>query len=132
MPATGGRGFVEIAMRYLLVVLGLLAAASGVDAAAPRLSVGTFKVDVTPPIGTPLCDALCVPAAVIDGPLTARGVVLVPAGEQPVVLVALDWVGVGNDGQDAFKEAIAAAAGTTPERVAIHALHQHDAPGCDF
>lgn len=120
-------------MRYLLVVLGLLtSAANGVDAVAPRLAVGTFKVDVTPPIGTPLCDALCVPAAVIDGPLTARGVVLVPKDEQPVVLVALDWVGVGNDGQDAFKEAIAAAAGTTPERVAIHALHQHDAPGCDF
>jgi hypothetical protein len=78
--------------------------------------VGTFKVDVTPPIGTPLCDALCDPAVAIDGPLTARGVVLVPAGEQPVVLVALDWVGVGNDGQDAFKEAIAAAAGTTTSR----------------
>ena len=102
------------------------------DAEAPRLRVGTFKVDVTPPMGTPLCDALCVPASAIDDPLSARGVVLVPAGEKPIVLVALDWVGVGNDGQDAWKEALAAAAGTSVDRVAVHALHQHDAPGCDF
>ena len=33
--------------------------------------------------------------------LTARGVVLLPAGQTPVVLVALDWVGIGNEGHDA-------------------------------
>jgi hypothetical protein len=27
---------------------------------------------------------------------------------------------------------LAEAAGTTPERVAVHTLHQHDAPSCDF
>lgn len=112
-----------------LALLGGVAANSFAEA---PLRVGTFKVDVTPPMGTPLCDALCVPASALDDPLSARGVVLVPTGQQPIVLVALDWVGVGNDGQDAWKEAIAAAAGTTVDRVAIHALHQHDAPGCDF
>lgn len=121
-------------MRYfvalLAVVVGAIAAVG--SAAEPRLAVGTFKVDVTPPMGTPLCDALCVPASAIDDPLSARGVVLVPAGEKPMVLLALDWVGVGNDGQDGWKEALAAAAGTTVDRVAVHALHQHDAPGCDF
>lgn len=97
-----------------------------------KLAVGTFKVDVTPPLGTPLCDALCRPAAAIDDPLSARGVVLVPEGAAPIVLVALDWTGIGNDGQDAWKKALASAAGTTADRVAVHALHQHDAPGCDF
>ncbi len=29
-------------------------------------------------------------------------------------------------------KALAEAAGTTPDRVALHALHQHDAPVCDF
>jgi hypothetical protein len=31
-----------------------------------------------------------------------------------------------------FREALAEAAGTEPSRVAVHALHQHDAPRCDF
>lgn len=114
------------------MALALLGGVAGTCFGEAPLAVGTFKVDVTPPMGTPLCDALCVPASALDDPLSARGVVLVPAGQQPIVLVALDWVGVGNDGQDAWKEAIAAAAGTTVDRVAIHALHQHDAPGCDF
>ena len=129
-------------MRYWLMLVGLACAAVTAIGARtatvaagtkpPKLSVGTFKVDVTPPLGAPLCDALCPPAAAVDDPLSARGVVLIPAGEKPIVLVALDWVGVGNDGQDAWKEALAAAAGTTADRVAVHALHQHDAPGCDF
>src|SRR5262249_34435830 len=37
-----------------------------------------------------------------------------------------------NEGQDAFKATLAQAAGTSRERVAVHTLHQHDAPGCDF
>src|SRR5262249_10855717 len=44
----------------------------------------------------------------------------------------LDWVGVGNEGHDAFRDALAEAVDTTPDRVAVHAIHQHDAPGCDF
>ncbi len=31
-----------------------------------------------------------------------------------------------------FGTAIARAAGTSVDRVAVHTLHQHDAPGCDF
>ena len=99
---------------------------------APRLAVATFNIDATPPMGAPLCDALCQPASAVDDPLSARGIILLPAEQQPIVLVAVDWVGVGNEGQDAWRQAIAAAAGTTVDRVAIHALHQHDAPGCDF
>src|ERR1019366_907876 len=50
----------------------------------------------------------------------------------PIVLCAVDWVGIGNSGHAAFREALAMAAGTTKDRVAVHCLHQHDAPGCDF
>ena len=61
----------------------------------------------------------------------ARGVVLLTERE-PIVLCAVDWVGIGNRGYDAFRESLAKAAQTRPERVAVHCLHQHDAPGCDF
>jgi hypothetical protein len=102
------------------------------SAAAVELRVATFKVDVTPPIGAPLCDALVQPAKEIHDPLSARGIVLQADDEAPVVLVAVDWVGIGNEGHDAWRDAIAEACGVTRERVCVHALHQHDAPGCDF
>jgi len=95
------------------------------------LKIATFEADVTPPLGTPLCDALVPPAKVIVDPLSARGIILF-TNEKPIVLVAVDWVGIGNSGHHAFREAIAKAAGTTKERVCVHCLHQHDAPGCDF
>jgi len=63
--------------------------------------------------------------------LRARGVVLLGAGE-PIVLCAVDWIGIANEGHDAFCSALARAAGTSPRRVAVHTLHQHDAPECDF
>ena len=112
-----------------IVVWGL---AAGPLAAGPaRLSIATFAVDATPPLGSPLCDGAVEPARKIDDPLGARGLVLLGA-EQPIVLCAVDWVGIGNGGYDALREALADAAGTTADRVAVHALHQHDAPGCDF
>ena len=95
------------------------------------LKIAMFEADVTPPIGTPLCDALVMPAKVIVDPLSARGIILF-FNEKPIVLCAVDWVGIGNSGHTAFREAIAKAAGTTKERVCIHCLHPHDTPGCDF
>jgi hypothetical protein len=106
-----------------------LAAAASVG--AEPLRIATFEADVTPPIGAPLCDALVPPVKQIDDPLFARGIILLPDGP-PIVLCALDWVGVGNTGHDAFRDALARAVGTTRYRVCVHCLHQHDAPGCDF
>jgi hypothetical protein len=93
-----------------------------------RLRVGTFAVDASPPIGSPMAYD---PVKEVEHPLSCRGVVLIGAGE-PVVLCAIDWIGVANDGQVEFRAALAKAAGTTPQHVAVHALHQHDAPECDF
>jgi hypothetical protein len=50
----------------------------------------------------------------------------------PIVLCSVDWIGIANDAQDEFKQVMADAAGTIPERVALHTIHQHDAPICDF
>jgi hypothetical protein len=102
-----------------------------VPAASPPLKIATFQVDATPPLGSPLCDGAVLPAKEIIDPLSVRGIVLVGNG-RPIVLCAVDWVGIANGGYDAWREALAAAAGTSPDRVAVHTLHQHDAPGCDF
>lgn len=92
------------------------------------LSVGFFEVDVTPPVGSPLAYDLM---TWVDQPLSARGVVIL-GGARPVVLCSVDWIGIGNGGHEAWKEALAEAAGTRPDHVAIHTVHQHDAPVCDF
>lgn len=118
-------------MRIFFVCLLILWAPAFVGGGEMPLKIATFEADVTPPIGTPLCDALVMPAKEIVDPLSARGIILYTS-EKPIVLVAVDWVGIGNSGHHAFREAIAKAAGTTKERVCVHCLHQHDAPGCDF
>jgi hypothetical protein len=116
---------------WLVVLLTVLLCPAAVLAADAVIQIAVFEADITPPLGAPLCDALVVPAKEIVDSLKARGVVLLTA-EKPIVLCACDWVGIGNSGYDQFREALAAAAGTTRERVAVHCLHQHDAPGCDF
>ena len=95
------------------------------------LQVATFQTDVTPPLGSPLCNGNVKPVMEIVTPLTARGVVLLGAGK-PIVLCAVDWVGIANESHDRFRDALAEATGTTTERVTLHTLHQHDAPGSDF
>ena len=96
------------------------------------LRVATFAADVTPPLGAPLCYGLVPVAETIVDALEARGVVLHPSGEKPIVLCAVDWLGIGNASRDRWRVALAKAAGTTPERVALHTVHQHDAPGDDL
>ena len=131
-----------LSCRFALGQLGLAFVLLGRDAAAaetrasavpePRpagLRIATFDIDATPPVGSHMA----------YDPVTnkwdlgprARGVVLLGAGE-PIVLCAVDWIGLANEGHDAFRKALARAADTTPARVSVHSLHQHDAPDCDF
>lgn len=98
---------------------------------APGLRIATFATEVTPPLGTPLCLGLVVPGSSVSDPLEARGVVLFPDGQQPIVLCAVDWVSIGNGSHDRWRAALAVAAGTVPGRVAVQTVHQHDAPGDD-
>ncbi|TWU07983.1 hypothetical protein [Stieleria varia] len=93
------------------------------------LSIATFDLDVTPPVGNEMAYD---PVRRLDElTLRCRGIVVSGAG-QPIVLCAVDWIGIANEAHDAFRNRIAKAAGTTPERVSVHCLHQHDAPRCDF
>lgn len=100
-----------------------------VVSAQAQLRVGLFDIDASPPIGSRL--AYDPVTNVWDLGLRARGVVVLGL-ERPVVLCAVDWIGIGNEGHDVFRQQLAAAAGTSVDRVAVHALHQHDAPECDF
>lgn len=121
----------RVALAAVLVMsLAIVGLAAGPPAAdGPGVRVATFDVDATPPIGTMMAYRPATHAAEL--PLRCRGIVVLGAGS-PIVLGAIDWIGVANEGHDAFRAALAAAAGTTADRVAFHAVHQHDAPFCDF
>jgi len=99
------------------------------DIKPSAVRLATFDLDVTPPVGSRM--AYDPVTNLWDLGLRARGVVLLGV-ERPIVLCALDWIGIGNEGHDAFRRVLAEAASTTPSRVAVHTLHQHDAPDCDF
>lgn len=115
--------------RLTIFVVGCVFVILGSSAHA--LEVGVFRAEITPPLGSPLCGGGVLPAQKITSPLWARGIVLLPEAETPLVLCAADWVGIGNASHDAWRKALATAAGTTADRVAVHTLHQHDAPFAD-
>jgi hypothetical protein len=115
----------------VVLIFGCLLTSRASAADDVFFEVATFQADVTPPLGSPLCNGGVKPAMEIVTPLTARGIVLLGAGE-PIVLCAVDWVGIANESHEAFRRALAEAAGTSVERVTLHTLHQHDAPGSDF
>jgi hypothetical protein len=96
----------------------------------PTYHLATFSSDVTPPLGHPLCGGWIEPVRGVDDPLRVLGVVLLGAGK-PVVMCAVDWVGLRNDGYRLWRAALAEAAHTVPENVALHCVHPHNAPFAD-
>ena len=119
-------------MKRRLFTQSLLAAPLlHLKAAADDLRIATFEVDVTPPLESPLCHGNVMPVKQIVTPLLARGLVILGSG-QPIVLCAMDWVALANASNVTVREMIAKAVGTTSDRVAVHTVHQHDAPGSDL
>jgi hypothetical protein len=94
------------------------------------IRLGTFDIDASPPLGHPLCGGWIKPVVGQDDPLRLRGVVLLGADE-PIVITSLDWTGVMNESHRLWAERLAEAAGTSPDRVALHCVHQHNAPFID-
>ena len=93
----------------------------------PTLKIATFRFDVTPPKGHPLCGGWITPVKSVSDNLEAIGYVILGL-EKPVVVCAVDWTGILNSAHVAWRTALAQAAGTTPDRVAVQCVHQHDAP----
>src|SRR6056297_3421317 len=79
---------------------------SGGDAS---LRVSGFDIDVTPPVGFMM--AYDPVRQLGELGLRCRGMVLFGA-EPPIVLCAVDWIGIGNEGHDVFRSRIAKAVGT--------------------
>jgi len=100
---------------------------------APRskgLRVAAFHADVTVPLGHGMMGGAWLSRTVVDR-LEAHGFVLTGCGT-PIVFVSVDWCEIRNDAYRRWQEVLAVAAGTTPERVMVSTIHQHDAPVADL
>lgn len=114
---------------FLYCVLYCVNVESFAQDVSGTLKLATFDLDATPPVGSTLTYDPMINDW--DLGLRAKGIVILGAG-QPIVMCSVDWIGISNDSQDEFKKVMAAAAGTIPSRVVVHAIHQHDAPASDF
>jgi hypothetical protein len=135
LPTKSGSKLQPRCQRFLAVIfwvmtnLGLGAVAPALAETPTEVKIALFDVDATPPVGTMMAYDRVVRVEELG--LRCRGIVIMGSG-QPIVLCAVDWIGIGNASHDAFRDQIAKAAGTTRQRVAVHTLHQHDAPRSDF
>lgn len=105
-----------------------LLGASGIPMFGAGLRLATFEADITPPVGSPIFTGTA--RSIVDR-LEARGVVL-HTDSKPIVIAALDWCEVRNKSYDLWRSELGAAAGTTPDRVLVSCVHQHDAPYTDM
>ncbi len=98
---------------------------SAADAAGMR--VGTFRCDVTPPVGHRLYPKTLV---TVEHPLYAKGIVLEDGGRR-YVLCAVDWCVLSNSSHLLLRRKMATAADTHVSHVAVQCVHQHTAPVID-
>jgi hypothetical protein len=118
----------SVRVAFVLISGFLILSATGCHESSNQIKVGVFEIDATPPIGSPVAYAYA--RSIVDS-LKAKGIIIL-SDEAPVVLCSVDWIGIANEGQDAWRESLAQAAGTTPDRVSVHTVHQHDGVSCDF
>ena len=110
------------------LVAGALLTSDSVAADKPGdLRLATFRFDVTPPEGHSLCGGWIRPVVGVDDPLEAMGYVLMGIGK-PIVVCVVDWTGLANSAHIQWRKALADAAKTTIDRVAVQCVHQHNAP----
>jgi hypothetical protein len=113
-----------------LLLLSLFALPSGVSLKAAEFRLAVFSADVTIPLGHRCMGVLPTKSVRVLDPLEAHGIVLL-SESAPVVFVAVDWCEIRNGAYEQWRAALAEAVGTSPERVLVTALHQHDAPVVD-
>ena len=126
MLTSDRRRFLQLATAATLAPTALPSPTSA-EAVKAELAIAPFRFDVTPPLGHSLCGGWIQPVVGVDDPLEAIGFVLLGAGK-PIVICAVDWTGLLNLADVRWREALADAAGTTADRVAVQCVHQHNAP----
>ena len=120
-----------ITRRQLLAAAATTPFLSGASLQEEGWKVSSFRLDITCPVGHPLLGRRQGVAREIISPLYAYGAVLLGVGK-PIVIAAIDWCEIRNDAYDSWRQVIATAVGTTPERVILSCVHQHDAPLVDL
>ena len=120
-----------ITRRHLLTAAAATPFLSAATLAERAWKVARFRIDITCPLGHPLLGRRQGIARQIVGPLYAHGTILLGQGK-PIVIAAIDWCELRNDAYDSWRQLIATAASTTPERVMLSCVHQHDAPLVDL
>ena len=90
----GARGVAPLSALLMLTILGA-------SAAALELRVATFRVDVTPPVGSPLCDGLVPPVLGVDDPLSVTGAKLKSTLTGEIVHIPTDgiFIAIGHEPQ---------------------------------
>ena len=112
-------------------MLTALSVVVAVSVGATQFQIAPFRADVTIPIGHACMGGGISPAIEIVDPLFANGVVLL-GPDKPIIFLAIDWCEIRNDAYGHWRNALAEAAGTDPERVLLACVHQHDAPVVDY
>ena len=120
--------WVRVGLAVWLATAGFDSTQAAPEANPPKLRIGTFRCDATPPRGETLI--WLTRLKTLKDPLLAKGVVLEDGGKRHV-LCAIDWCLLCNESEWSFRETLARAAGTEPACVAIHCVHQHVAPCAD-
>jgi hypothetical protein len=100
-----------------------------------ELLAGVARVDITPPIGIELFGYhRSSPMRDIHDPLWLTVLALVDAHgpSQPVLLLAIDNIGLGQEVSQRIRASVAEAAQTLPERVALYYSHTHSGPDSEL
>jgi hypothetical protein len=113
---------------FLTFMVVVVLSSTKCNSYSDSIKVGVFEVNVSPPLGSPVAYTTAIS---IEDSLKAKGVVIL-SDEKPVVLCSVDWLGIANEGLDEWRASLAKAAGTSVDRVSVHAVHQHDGCRCDF
>ncbi len=121
----------KLTRREALAASACALASLGAAPPLPSYRLATFRAEVTVPPGHALMGGGIAPARKIADPLYALGFVFLGAGK-PIVFVSVDWCEIRNDAHARWRALLAEAARTTPDRVMVASVHQHDAPVADL
>lgn len=114
----------------LLVGTAFLVLQSFASEPGPVLSVGVAKIEITPelPIRLSGYQSRVAEAERAETKLYARALAISGKGEEPVVLITAELIGIGEATSTAVAAGLAASHGLERSRVAVCATHVHTGP----